>query len=410
MKTLINWLIAAVIISSGQAIASGIGGGASGVVPSGTPSIFDGGTSTAITINSEGKIGFGTDSFVNNNESIIQSLSVGPNSIITGNKAASGSGWFDFYHNAYYDQTSFTYKYIDDGPASWFELSSGGFYLKSAVSGTATNNITWANALTADDAGYVGVNTTTPDTQFHVNGAAHITGLSTLAGVVADDIENTSVFIDDNTPELVFDEADQTGANQNWGFRSSGSQFSLNTFTSGRVVSSPMMTFTRSGVSPVQAITHGTAYFQDTVTLTDTLLSTKACAAGYTRMSPNYCKLNSMVGTGTVLVSATCTTVAAASADATFVQLRIHSLVRPDGTGGNKYTETGAFTTSSCTTRRDFARLSAYEETAGSPTNILAEDTQIILAPSNGTNYFLKQTEDAGGWPEARFLVMGYYD
>jgi hypothetical protein len=112
-------------------------------------------------------------------------LGVTPSAWRSGDRALQiglGSFWSDsqltanFSQNHYFSSTG--RKYIANGRATDYEQYDGYHAWKTAPSGTAGDAITFTQAMTLTNAGYLGINSTSPISQLSVKGVGGATGVT----------------------------------------------------------------------------------------------------------------------------------------------------------------------------------------------------------------------------------------
>jgi hypothetical protein len=91
--------------------------------------------------------------------------------------------------NAYSDGTGYNYDVGSEG-ANWLSMAGGAYKFRTAPGGTAGNNISWNLGLAQDNSGNVGIGTTSPDNNLHVENGVKIGG-SGRGDLVLHDGSNT---------------------------------------------------------------------------------------------------------------------------------------------------------------------------------------------------------------------------
>jgi hypothetical protein len=137
-----------------------------GASPSNSIRFFSAGTTTA-TLDSSGNLGLGVTPSAWITTAGRKAIEVGS----TGN-ALFGNGAADFsmLSNAYINTSSQTI-YANNGAAARYQHADGAHRFFTAPSGTAGNAITFTQAMTLTAAGDLGVGTTSPDADLHVETA-----------------------------------------------------------------------------------------------------------------------------------------------------------------------------------------------------------------------------------------------
>lgn len=145
---------------------------------------------------------------------------------------------------------------------------------------------------------------------------------------------------------------------------------------------------------------------------TQSVSSTRACAAGYTRQGTNYC-LRDSIPSYTLLTREVCTTIAAPSATATAITLFGEAFANSANSIGSRSSSIVAYSDTACTTDTspELAEAVAREQVATSGV-VLGTDTGTATyrLPSPGASKYLKFFDDAGNQGEAAYAIIGYWD
>lgn len=146
--------------------------------------------------------------------------------------------------------------------------------------------------------------------------------------------------------------------------------------------------------------------------LTGTVSSAKACASGYTRVSPNYCKV-SVVGAFTDLTRDSCTLVMGPSPDTRAIELLLYPIARSANAGGaNRYSLIEVFGGGGCVDKKGFITANAYEFTAITNGTPIMAITAPISAKTDqiGGGVYLRLNDDLGNQGGGSYYITGYYD
>lgn len=150
--------------------------------------------------------------------------------------------------------------------------------------------------------------------------------------------------------------------------------------------------------------------FAGTVTFKGSAVSTKACAAGYTRMTPNLC-LRDNPSAGTSLVRDTCTTIAAPDSAAKVVVVGVNTIaISNNAAPVTRVAQAFIATSATCATAWIASSAQTTEQVALAAGNALGQDFSLGLAPVSAGNFFLVFTDDAGNQGAATYRIMGYID
>lgn len=152
-----------------------------------------------------------------------------------------------------------------------------------------------------------------------------------------------------------------------------------------------------------------------TLAVSGTLSSTKACAGGYTRQSPNYCYVAAPANVA--LVRDACTAVAAASADAKVTVLLATMVVNSANAIALRYSDVAVYSDATCATlytpgTAGGQTTNAREFAAVAAGTLIATDVAryVIPLPSAGATIYLRFSDDAGNQGTASYYLVGYGD
>jgi len=139
--------------------------------------------------------------------------------------------------------------------------------------------------------------------------------------------------------------------------------------------------------------------------------SNKACASGYTRISPNYCQLTG-TGSGAALTASSCTTIAAPASDAKSVDYLLQlTAAAANVVGQVRYAQVVPYTSSGCsTTEGGNAQVQALEQVAYPALTVLVKSQQTIKLNVHSGNSYVLFTRDTGGNSGAYGVIVGYTD
>lgn len=139
--------------------------------------------------------------------------------------------------------------------------------------------------------------------------------------------------------------------------------------------------------------------------------STKACASGYTRLTPNYCAKSNP---GTVaLTTSTCTDVSPPAADATAIKFRTDITIQGSGTAGYATGGMTAYSDSGCTSPlySNMGVIGAYDPSGVTADIGRAVSTVIVPLPTAGAHaYLLAGPTGSAASMAGVYGIEGYYD
>lgn len=181
-------------------------------------------------------------------------------------------------------------------------------------------------------------------------------------------------------------------------FGNASGDFVLFTYDDTPAVASTVFSITRTGTTP-------NSFDLGAVSLT----SSKPCASGYTRVTPNFCRVNAD-GAGVSLTRDACTTITAPSSDSKAILFRIDLQVISANAVANRFARVQTYTSNACAAGdniyRVYHELREWNATAATTMGFLTVD---LLSPYSG-NAFLKMDDDGGNSSVAFYYIIGYFD
>lgn len=158
--------------------------------------------------------------------------------------------------------------------------------------------------------------------------------------------------------------------------------------------------------TPVDAISVDTA---GAITIADDLSSTKACAAGYTRISPNWCHRTG-IGT-TALTRDVCTTITIPTG-AKVLWFSGTATAKKAGSASLRNATVQAYSVSGCGSGliANLANSQATENPAGTSGNLMVKAQYTYPIDVSGGSLFLRFSDDAGNTGSADYEIVSYID
>jgi len=137
--------------------------------------------------------------------------------------------------------------------------------------------------------------------------------------------------------------------------------------------------------------------------------STRACdRAGYTRVGPNTCVVDS--GTYTALTRDACTAVALTGSE-TSLTVDIYAYARSENATGQRYTAVTVYGNNTCTQIKGQVYAWTYEQVATAGAVTLTLDHGSVTAnPNSGSSIYIKQSDDAGDVGIGYYLITETHD
>lgn len=171
----------------------------------------------------------------------------------------------------------------------------------------------------------------------------------------------------------------------------------------------------KSGVSGMRIYKDGGILFNSnnpggTVTFSTLVRSDHACAAGYTRKTPNYCEKNTIALT--FFVRNACTTLTFPT-DAVVGKVDLVAVAGTNNVVNTvRYSWVEQYTSNTCATSQRFylARAQGFEFVAQAVSVDIASDTAQRDLNLSSLNAYLLFTDDAGDRGSASYAIVGYYD
>ena len=152
-----------------------------------------------------------------------------------------------------------------------------------------------------------------------------------------------------------------------------------------------------------------------TLTLGGTLSSTKACAAGYTRVGPNFCHRGATTLTPVNMVRDTCVAVASPSADAKALMLRVVTQARSNNGVLQRFVTATFWQNAACSVQlipTTNMQNYAYEHVAvAAATTLSAEANDLVIYSGNaGAGLWFFMSDDTGNQGTGTVYIAGYFD
>ena len=146
------------------------------------------------------------------------------------------------------------------------------------------------------------------------------------------------------------------------------------------------------------------------ISIAGAFASTKACASGYTRVTPNLCFKNANTANiGTVLTAGTCTSIAAPDGAAKALLLRVNSLVNSNNAIATRWSQIDSHSTSACNGTTGYFRFNnqVREFAAVAAGTTISDQAAQYVVP---VPVWLILTRDTGNQGTGLYEVQGYYD
>ena len=164
------------------------------------------------------------------------------------------------------------------------------------------------------------------------------------------------------------------------------------------------------GVQVTEAAVLGIANtFSDVVTVGSSVTSTKAAVSGYSRVTPNMCRLTT-VAASTSLVYNTITAVTGPTGSKGLI-LEIENIAASANSIATRWASTTVYSDSGATTTIALTRADAYEHVAiGTGTTLAYSQVEVHVKCDTAYKVWLKFLYDAGTYSSAAYRIVGYYD
>lgn len=187
-----------------------------------------------------------------------------------------------------------------------------------------------------------------------------------------------------------------------WKFGNAGGDFILLTYDDAQVPVQTAFTITRTGTTTNEMT------ITPSVTFSGTVSSTKPCASGFTRITPNFCHRDA--GSGFVsLVRDVCTTLTSGISDATALYIEVEVFASAAAVAGvRRFSRVGSYSENTCSNLYDIAIGSVWEFSAVAAGVTLHESATFLI--TRGATAYLQFIDDEGNQGAAVYKVLGYYD
>lgn len=168
---------------------------------------------------------------------------------------------------------------------------------------------------------------------------------------------------------------------------------------------------TNSGLTIGNTFTPGTRFSLGSsgLTINVPLVSSRACAAGYTRVTPNYCHANTPTLTG--LVRDVCTTDNSLPSDAEVAVVQTTAFAGTANSAADRSAYVIFHTSNTCAANLLTGSSAVGREFSAVAGSIVATDTNTSLIVLDASqDFFMKFTDDAGNLGQGYYGIVGYFD
>ncbi len=243
------------------------------------------------------------------------------------------------------------------------------------------------------------------DTWLFDNGGVDIDETLNVDGVAT---FNDDVVLVGAGPDIWWNETDAGTDEKLWRQYVDGDSWLLTTRTDSNTLGEVGLIVDRTGVQfGTWKFDNGNVDVDEDLNVDGSLTHSKACATGYTRVAPGFCRADAV--NMTVLTRDSCTSISL-PAGATAALTRIMAVANNANSVGARLTAVNVYSNAGCSTSYDVsAGASAYEFSAiGSPGSITlsTNNTTVIL----GTGMRLLMSDDAGNSGSGLYGFLGYWD
>lgn len=203
--------------------------------------------------------------------------------------------------------------------------------------------------------------------------------------------------VSNTNPHLCFNETDAAGSNQQWAIVVGGENFRIATSPDGIGscgVSTTLIEIPRATLN---------------IRVTRTLESTKACASGYTRVSPNICKRDLPIATTNLSTGCTSVTIPSSDAKAVLVYAEVNA-ISANVAAATRFSQLDGSTGTTCTgflLRTSWiARGHEFNAVAGTTLSSYYAMQWALVSANFGLNF----TRDGGNQSTAAYAIVAYMD
>lgn len=234
-----------------------------------------------------------------------------------------------------------------------------------------------------------------PGTASHTHSDANTGGDALAAGTFR---------ITNAIPQAIFIESDATADNGRWQFNVNNEAFYLQAVNDANTVGPVVFQVDRTGT------------VVDSLTLATTLGSSKACAVGFTRITPNSC--SDSTPTVAALTRDSCTAVAASAADSKAEHLWLNMILASNNAIADRSILFQVYTDAACTAGyaagsfRGTVQFSGREFAAVAAATTLYQKNAdgLIPLPSAGSTIYVLFSDDTGNQNQVSIGRLGYLD
>lgn len=202
-------------------------------------------------------------------------------------------------------------------------------------------------------------------------------------------------------PNLVFDETGATADNGRWDFTIDGEAWRLRATNDAGSSATNVIIVQRTGLTI------------DSITFASSLSSTKACATGFTRITPNYCQRNAALSIGQSVNSVSDylnITPSDTLTDAKALSLGIQLGVQTANAVAKRYTTVTLYAGPAATGISTRAYGEMYENVAIPATDIYVSYAVIVVACASNGSFSVTSRGSPATAGSSEIYLLGYFD
>ena len=213
------------------------------------------------------------------------------------------------------------------------------------------------------------------------------------------------------TPQLIFIETDATVDNKHWDLTAGTERLAIRALNDANTVASEIIAVERTGTT-VDSVTIGgtTVAVTNALTVGGSFSSTRAAATGYSRVTPNMCRLNTDFAASLVGLVRDTITLVTGPTGCTGLILLLENFCRSNNAVADRNSITFVYSDSGATIRIAENYVLSREEVATAAVTLSSATSEVHVKANSSGQVWLRFSDDTGNQGTANYCIIGYYD